>query len=237
MPQGADDLDRDEALAEIAVGSTAPAGARAMPDAPTIDRVGDDRRRRVGAAASRASTVTASAMPSEKLRRRALRAPEVAMPRTGSRAVSSNRAVERAGAREIGDQRRGQTLARRQVQGDVAAVVDIGALQRRAGAASRKHLIGDAPATAAIGVMKTSPIGPARRDHALRDRTDSVSAHEVAATRLRAQRAGEASCGTPHPSRRTRAPPSRFAARGDRGARKWTSHEIGSTSRSRDSCA
>ena len=63
------DIARDQARTEVAVGLQ-PAGRTADDGGMVgqIDGVGDDGRRRVGVAAVFASTVTASAMPSEKLR-------------------------------------------------------------------------------------------------------------------------------------------------------------------------
>ena len=93
-------------------------------------------------AASAASTVTESAMPSEKERPRA---PDVAMPPTPS---PWRMRIEplRAGTgpeREIAGNRDVEALARRAEDGDVAAVVDVGAVERRGGAHHRHQLVGD----------------------------------------------------------------------------------------------
>ena len=67
-PVSAPDAGRHQPVAEVAVGrERARRLARDRRMAGQVDRVGDDRRRRVGLPRrSRASTVTASAMPSEK---------------------------------------------------------------------------------------------------------------------------------------------------------------------------
>ena len=103
-------------------------------------RSASPRRRR--SRASAASTVTESAMPSEKERPRA---PDVAMPPTPS--PWRMRIVPlRAGTgpkREIAGDGDVEHLARRAEDGDVAAVVDVGAVERRGGAHDRHQLVRD----------------------------------------------------------------------------------------------
>jgi len=95
------------------------------------------------AAASDASTVTASAMPKEKLRPPLpLHArPEVARPRTGMSAVEPQGAKDCGAARSATS--RSSATRRCQVKRDVAAVVDVGALERRGGGDRREDVIGD----------------------------------------------------------------------------------------------
>ena len=88
-----------------------------------VDGVGDQRRRGIGRGGVAASTVTASAMPSEKLRPRQ---PLVAMPRTGSAARITRRSAKPWPVPAIAARDRGPA---RKMDGDVAAVVDIGLVE------------------------------------------------------------------------------------------------------------
>ena len=99
-----------------------------------VDGVGDQRRGGVGdRGAMRARTVTASAMPSEKLRPRQ---PDVATPRTRvaqRRCVARPNRLGRSGPIDQADRER---LAGREMKRDVAAIVDIGAGELSPGSSS-----------------------------------------------------------------------------------------------------
>ena len=161
-----------------------------------VDGVGDDRRRRIGARGGRRSTVTASAMPSEKLRPRQ---PEVATPRTGDDAATVKRPSSGAPKRpRIGS-------AHRPTSNDVAgarrkAMSPPLLTDARATPARSNDAISSSatlPATAAIAVMKrpSRACGAAGGDHAPRDgaarldRPRSTRRRAAAAARRPARRA------------------------------------------------
>ena len=124
-----------------------PAGARS-PDDRRCTALAIRVAAASAAAAVAASTVARSAMPSEKERPPR---PEVAMPRTGRSWVQARR---RRRARRSAKMPARSSWPGVQMDGDVAAVVDVGLVERcgraPAPAASRRPR---APATAAIGVM------------------------------------------------------------------------------------
>ena len=138
-------------------GSSSRAGRRAMAGQSIRPHWRSASRRHRRRPHRAASTVTESAMPSEKERPRA---PEVAMPPMPSpaerivplRAGTGPR--EKSPATPMSSVWPGATK-----HGDVAAVVDVGALERRGGRHGASSSSATAPATAAIGVMKTSANG------------------------------------------------------------------------------
>ena len=101
--------------------------------------------------AVRASTVTASAMPSEKLRPWR---PLVATPRAGSSASDDHGLHQARRVRPV-RQAHGEVFAVGKMQRDVAAIVDISAHRAaRSSVIAPRISSATAPATAAIGVMK-----------------------------------------------------------------------------------
>ena len=100
-------------------------------------------------AARSASTVTASAMPSEKLRPRQ---PLVAIPRTGcpNRALRFRKAMASPAAPPCRD----KMLSRGEMQRDVSAVVYVCPRKLAAAVMASRISSATAPATAAIGVRK-----------------------------------------------------------------------------------
>ena len=155
------DVDGDRPVAEIAVGlQLAGRHARDRRVAGQIDRIGDDRRRRVGLGRGpRQHGHGIGDAEREAAAARPVAAPDVAMPRTGMSAVSVDRAVQRRRA-QIRRPGRNAACAGRQMKRDVAAIVDVGAARSRPARIAASTSSATAPATAAIGVMKSVGEGP-----------------------------------------------------------------------------
>lgn len=68
------------------------------------------------------------------------------------------------------DHRCCKALARRQVEGDIAAVIDVGALEAAAGRERRQDLVGDGARHRRHGGDEDRTVGPDRRGHAPRHR-------------------------------------------------------------------
>ena len=127
-----------------------------------------------------ASTVTASAMPSEKLRPCR---PLVAMPRAGSSASIVDRSHQAMPVRPV-HQADGELLAAGQMQRDVAAIIDVSAVEPRRGQHRAENFFRDAARHRRH--RRDEVIGRKRRDrrmHAARD--DPFSAHRTGSAAFR----------------------------------------------------
>ena len=162
------DRDRHRQVAEGRCRDRArgPAGARS-PDGRRSPHWRSGSRRHRRRRRSRRARSPQSAMPSEKERPPR---PEVAMPRTGRSCVRvtapSSAWREDAGA---------QAVAGREMDRDVAAVVDIGLVERAAGQHRLQHLVGDGAGDGGHrrdedGAMRPHGLGHAPRDRALQQR-------------------------------------------------------------------
>ena len=161
----------DEAVAEVAVVAHRAGGRADDARVVDVDGIGDDRRCRVGDRSGRGEDGDAVGDAEREAAPAPARGRDAAHRRRG---VDGEAAVERQAGqavRRVGDDADVERGARREVQCDVAAVVDGGA--RDAGSAEgADQLLGDAAGDrghrrdeAAVVAMRT-----ARRDHAPRDR-------------------------------------------------------------------
>ena len=238
---------RDQPVAEIALRIDASrAGARRDRGmAGQIDGVGDQRRRGVGDAAVAARTVTASAMPSEKLRPRQ---PEVAIAAHCVMRRGSSRGRTAPGRSGRSTMPIAKALAGRQMQRDVAAIVDIGAAQRRGVRHRREDFLGDGAGDRGHRRDETRSRETARRRRAMRRATTPARRGRTARGARSSGNSAQSSSSTvakraprpPHrrapiaPPRRTPRGSDRSGRRGNGGARRagariarGASHRVG----------
>ena len=161
----------DEALAEVAVVAHRVGGAADDARIVDVDRVGDDGRGGVGARCARRQHRHRVGDAEREAAPAPARGGDAAHRRSG---VDREAAVERQAGeavRRVGEEADLERRARREMEGDVAAVVDVGATDPRLGEGA-DQLLGDAAGHRRHRRDEAAAAGmrPAGRDHAPRDR-------------------------------------------------------------------